>query len=84
MKPIETSPGRTELVYQAILDDIIDGALPPGTHLVQEQLAARLGVSRQPVQQAMALLKADGLVEQAPGRGLRVTSLNVELMQQHT
>ncbi len=83
MKPIETSPGRTELVYQAILDDISDGALPPGTHLVQEQLAARLGVSRQPVQQAMALLKADGLVEQAPGRGLRVTSLNVELMQQH-
>lgn len=83
MKPIETHPGRTELVYQAIVDEISDGALPPGTHLVQEQLAARLGVSRQPVQQAMALLKADGLVEQAPGRGLRVTSLDLGLMQQH-
>jgi DNA-binding GntR family transcriptional regulator len=83
MKPIETHPGRTALVYQAIVDEISDGSLLPGTHLVQEQLAARLGVSRQPVQQAMALLKADGLVEQAPGRGLRVTSLNLDLMQQH-
>lgn len=83
MKPIEIPPGRTELVYQAIVDEISDGALPSGTHLIQEQLAARLGVSRQPVQQAMALLKADGLVEQAPGRGLRVTSLNLELMQRH-
>jgi DNA-binding GntR family transcriptional regulator len=83
MKPIALHPGRTELVYQAIVDEICDGSLLPGTHLVQEQLAARLGVSRQPVQQAMALLKADGLAEQAPGRGLRVTSLNLGLMQQH-
>ena len=83
MKPIEIPPGRAELVYQAIADEISAGALPAGTHLVQEQLAARLGVSRQPVQQAMALLKADGLVEQAPGRGLRVTTLNLDLMQRH-
>ena len=83
VKPIESHPGRTELVYQAIVDEICEGALPPGTHLVQEQLAAHLGVSRQPVQQAMTLLKADGLVEQAPGRGLCVTRLDLALMQHH-
>ena len=36
-----------EQAYQAILDEI-SGALAPGTDLVQEQLAERLGVSRDP------------------------------------
>ena len=62
---IRTAPALGEQVYQAIVDEICDGTLEAGAHLVQEQLAARFGVSRQPVQQAMALLKADGLVEEA-------------------
>ncbi len=81
MKAIRTAPNLTEQVYQAILDDICDGALPAGTHLVQEQLAETLGVSRQPVQQAMALLKADGIVEDVGKRGLRVTHLDLEQMR---
>jgi DNA-binding GntR family transcriptional regulator len=83
MKRIETQPSLADRTYQAILDEICEGALPAGTHLVQEQLAAQLGVSRQPIQQAMALLKSDGLVEEAPGRGLRVTALDVARMRQH-
>lgn len=63
--PIRTAPGLAEQVYRAVLDEICDGALAPGASLVQEQLAERFGVSRQPIQQAMALLKADGLVEEA-------------------
>ncbi|MCB9943103.1 MAG: GntR family transcriptional regulator [Geminicoccaceae bacterium] len=83
MKPIEPQPSRGEQVYQAIVDEICTGGLLPGTHLVQDQLAERLGVSRQPVQQAMALLKADGLVEDAGRRGLRVASLDLARMRQH-
>lgn len=81
--PLKTTPHLTEQAYRAIVDEICDGTLPEGTHLVQEQLARDLGVSRQPIQQVMALLKADGLVEVAPGRGLRVASLDLDRMWHH-
>jgi DNA-binding GntR family transcriptional regulator len=74
-------PRRAGLL--AILDEIFQGALAPGTHLVQDQLAERLGVSRQPIQQAMALLKSDGLVQELGARGLYVAPLDVEAMRQH-
>lgn len=83
MKVIQTAPGLTEQVYHAVLDEICDGDLPPGAPLVQEQLAERFGVSRQPIQQAMALLKADGLVEEVGKRGMRVATLDVDLMRHH-
>ncbi|HMB77397.1 MAG TPA: GntR family transcriptional regulator [Kiloniellaceae bacterium] len=80
---IQTAPSLAEQVYQAILDDICEGRLPPTSHLVQEQLADRFGVSRQPIQQAMALLKADGLVEEVGRRGLYVAELDPGLMRHH-
>ena len=81
MKAIRSAPNLADQVYQAILDEICDGGLAAGTHLVQEQLAERLGVSRQPVQQAMARLKADGIVEEVGRRGLRVTHLDLREMR---
>lgn len=78
MKPIVSTPNRTEQVYAAIRDSICEGSLAPSTHLVQEDLAARLGVSRQPVQQAMILLKNDGLVVESARRGLYVAPLDAE------
>jgi DNA-binding GntR family transcriptional regulator len=83
MTEIRTAPGLAEQVYNAILGDICDGVLAPGADLVQEQLADRFGVSRQPIQQAMALLKADGLVEEAGKRGMRVAELDLNLMRHH-
>ncbi|MCY4318203.1 MAG: GntR family transcriptional regulator [Alphaproteobacteria bacterium] len=80
---IRTAPSLTNQVYQAVLDEICDGMLAPGTQLVQEQLADRFGVSRQPIQQAMALLKADGLVEETGRRGMRVVPLDIALMRHH-
>lgn len=83
MKVLKIQPSLAEQVYDAIVDEICDGNLPAGSHLKQEQLAERLGVSRQPVQQAMALLKADGLVEEKGRRGLSVTPLDRDLMRHH-
>ena len=83
MRFVEPRPSLTDRVYRAIVDEIYDGALGPGTRLVQEQLAARLRVSRQPVQQAMALLKSDGLVVEAPGRGLTIAPLDLDTMRHH-
>lgn len=83
MRSLKPQPSLAEQVYEAIVDEICDGALQAGSHLVQEQLAERLGVSRQPVQQAMALLKADGMVEEIGRRGLWVTPLDPETMRHH-
>jgi DNA-binding GntR family transcriptional regulator len=73
---LETAPDLVERVYRALLDAIIDGSLPPGARLTQEDIAGQLAVSRQPVLQALRSLKADGLVADAPGRGLRVAPLD--------
>ena len=83
MRSIEPRASLTERVYQAIVDAIYDGTLAPGVRLVQEQLANELGVSRQPVQQAMALLRNDGLVIDAPGRGLAIALLDLDTMHHH-
>lgn len=81
MRPLESRPSLVHQVYQALLDEICDGALPAGAHLIQEEIAAQLGVSRQPVQQAIALLKSDGLVADAAGRGVRVVALDLDEMR---
>jgi DNA-binding GntR family transcriptional regulator len=83
MKVLRQQTSLAEQVYEAIVAEICSGGLPAGAHLVQEQLAERLGVSRQPVQQAMTLLKADGMVEELGRRGLWVTRLDPDLMRHH-
>src|SRR6266702_127590 len=63
-------------VYKVLLDAISDGSLAPGSRLTQEEIAAELEISRSPVLQALRLLKKDGLVLDAPGRGLLVAPLD--------
>ena len=63
-------------VYKTLLDAISDGTLPPGSRVKQEDIAEQLNVSRSPVLQALRLLKKDGLLEEAPGRGLVVVRLD--------
>ena len=72
MKMLSIQPNLAEQVLEAILVEIATGKLTPGTRIIQEQLAAGLGVSRQPVQQALLLLRNQGLLRDAPGRGLIV------------
>lgn len=83
MKALKPSPNLAEQVYDALVDEICGGALPAGSHLVQEQLAERLGISRQPVQQALARLKADGMLHEIGRRGLWVAPLDPGLMRHH-
>lgn len=83
MERLAHQPSLVQQVYDAIVDAICAGDLPAGTHLVQEELAARFGVSRQPVQQAMALLKADGTVTGHGRRGLQVVQVDPGLMSDH-
>ena len=78
MKTLQVGPRLVEQVHKAILADIAGGRLPSGGRIIQEQLAQELGVSRQPVQQALTLLRKEGVLSDAPGRGLQVAPLNLD------
>lgn len=67
--PVRRPAPLREAVYEALLDLITTRALPPGRHLVETELAARLGVSRQPVREALQRLSNEGWVDLRPGYG---------------
>ena len=79
---IAYAPDLTEQVYQRLLNAICDGELGPGARLTQEELASALAVSRQPVLQALRLLKKDGFVIDAGRRGLQVAPLEAQAIAQ--
>jgi DNA-binding GntR family transcriptional regulator len=58
-----------ERVYEALLELIITRALTPGQHLVESELAGHLGVSRQPVREALQRLNTEGWVDLRPAQG---------------
>ncbi|AYC37403.1 HTH-type transcriptional repressor RspR [Streptomyces griseorubiginosus] len=56
-------------VYGALLELITTRALQPGQHLVESELAGHLGVSRQPVREALQRLNTEGWVDLRPAQG---------------
>ncbi len=80
IRRIEFAPDLTEQVHQRLLMAICNGDLAPGTRITQEELAASLDVSRQPVLQALRLLKKDGFVIDAGRRGLMVSPLDARVI----
>jgi DNA-binding GntR family transcriptional regulator len=58
-----------QAVYDVIAEMIINGDLQPGEHLVENELAAQLGVSRQPVREALQRLHSEGWVDLRPALG---------------
>lgn len=75
MKVIAAQPNLVSQVHDAVVSEIALGRLKPGERIIQEQLAQSLGVSRQPVQQALLLLHNQGVLQDAAGRGLMVAPL---------
>ena len=78
MKFLVQQPNLVEQVREALLEEIASGRLAPGERVVQEQIAQKLGVSRQPVQQALQLLLSQGVLRDAPGRRLVIAPLDPE------
>jgi DNA-binding GntR family transcriptional regulator len=73
---LDSTPDLVERVYRVLHDAISAGTLAPLSRITQEEVARQLAVSRQPVLQALRRLKDDGLVQDAPGRGLQVAPLD--------
>jgi DNA-binding GntR family transcriptional regulator len=76
MTPLDATPNLIDQVYARILDAIIDRTLPPGQRIRQNELAEKLGVSRQPVSHALHLLHRQGLVAESGRKGFEVTQLD--------
>lgn len=78
--PVRTGSNETlkEEVVRLIEEEIISGALPPGTHLDEVQLSQRFGLSRTPLREALAQLRASGLVEGRARTGTFVTRLGIK------
>ena len=62
----------TERAYHEIKQRIMGNIYPPGVRVLEQDLAAQLGMSRTPVREALIRLEKEGLVEIAPRRGMRV------------
>jgi DNA-binding GntR family transcriptional regulator len=65
-----------ELVYRQLRRAILNGAFAPGQMLRQEEVAAKMGVSRSPLREALPRLEAEGMVVLHPRRGYAVAELN--------
>ncbi|HEX3782334.1 MAG TPA: GntR family transcriptional regulator [Pseudonocardiaceae bacterium] len=72
----DTAPRRVErpaplrqAVYDSLIELIISRVLRPGQHLVENELAEQLGVSRQPVREALQRLQTEGWVDLRPAQG---------------
>lgn len=76
MQSLAAKPDLTAQAHQAIRDAIMAMDLAPGTPLAQEDLAERLGVSRQPVSHALVLLRREGLVVDRGRKGQMVAPID--------
>lgn len=65
-------------IYEMLLDSIVSFEMPPGTRVLEEELAERFDVSRTPLREALHHLEQDGLVVRLPKRGLAVAPISVE------
>ncbi|MGY8681152.1 GntR family transcriptional regulator [Bradyrhizobium sp. UFLA05-153] len=82
MIPLDPLPNLIDQVYARILEAITDRTLQPGQRIRQNELADKLGVSRQPVSHALHLLHRQGLVADSGRRGFEVTQLDPTRIRQ--
>ena len=69
---------RADALRDQLEQDIVTGTLRPGERLDEQSLAARFGVSRTPIREALMQLASAGLIELQPRRGAFVASLSLK------
>ncbi len=81
-KKIEKQPAKeqglssAQAAYALLIAEIESGRLPPGSRLLEVELAGRLGISRTPVREAIKRLETQGLVSHEPNQGAVITKLD--------
>jgi DNA-binding GntR family transcriptional regulator len=69
IRPVERPVPLRQSVYEVLVELIVAGTLRPGQHLVESDLARQLGVSRQPVREALHRLEAEDWIDLRPSQG---------------
>ncbi|MGE0312603.1 MAG: GntR family transcriptional regulator [Lautropia sp.] len=82
--PPTVEPTLGARVYEALRAALVGGAFSPGDKLSLRTIAERLGVSMQPVRQAVARLVADQALEVAPNRAVRVPVMSLARFEELT
>ena len=67
-----------QFALETLRDAIASGTVKEGEALLQNDIAAALGLSRMPVREALRMLEAEGWVEFSPYKGAVVTRLSAE------
>ncbi len=67
-----------ERVFCQLREAIVEGEIPPGSRISEAELAARYGISRAPLREAISRLAAVGLIERRPNVGARVIELSAD------
>jgi DNA-binding GntR family transcriptional regulator len=62
-------------IQEHLREQIYEGRYPPGTRLLQEQIAEELDVSRTPLREALRVLEHEGLLSLTRGNGVEVVSV---------
>ncbi|MGV8989505.1 MAG: GntR family transcriptional regulator [Cypionkella sp.] len=81
MQPIARKKTLVEETYEILLDSICSGEFPPGTRLNQDELAARLNVSRQPINSAISILRANHFVSDTGRQGVVVSAVDADQLR---
>lgn len=68
----------TERIHQRLREDILHARLQPGQTILEPDLAARFGVSKTPVREALRLLAQDGWVVVLPRKGYLIRPLGLD------
>ncbi|MDR3516501.1 MAG: GntR family transcriptional regulator [Azospirillaceae bacterium] len=76
-RPVRGDRRLSGQVFDHLRDEIVRGALPPGTPMAELDLCARLSVSRTPVREALIKLADEGLVQILPQRGTFVAPISI-------
>ena len=79
---VSTVSTKADDIARELEDEIVSGAIEPGTVLRQETLSERFDVSRTPVREALRRLAALGLVSFEPNRGVRVRSISAHELRE--
>lgn len=81
MRRIKRASDLADRAAERIRAAILRGDLGPGSRIRQEDLAARLAVSRAPIREALVVLEREGLVQTDRLRGTIVAPLDAELIR---
>jgi DNA-binding GntR family transcriptional regulator len=81
METVKQRRSLVEETYDILVDAICTGEIRPGERLNHDDIASRLNVSRQPVNSAISILKANGLVEDTGRRSVIVTPFDRHLFR---